>query len=366
MHIGKTLPITKASELLAEKDNGDADLRWVIRYCLSQGIKLCIKIPAFISTWERRIDYYKAQTYDCGKCTETMEERERLENIECTKNEEGKEIYLLRDGEDAHDLERDDAEYIELPSYCSDCGLNAKPMMGKGDYIGKRVGILFLGHNTIERFTYSDIKIQGISRFYVLDDKWGEAFVDIEIASEKEEIEFEWKPLKNDSESLEFYQCYVTDIINKASDVDFLSVELNDLFIWKEDWEESFRGEGLEERKEEAPNKKRAGEIGSKDKKRLPVLIASIKKLYGDPDDTKVIAYGDGEVKELIDECYGINKGLFAGFHSKHTNFTKSPLWKYARTSEKFPYKLERIILRNRKGRPDIQQKVTSKTSECS
>ncbi len=222
LHTGKTISLTKVSQLLAKKDDDYPDLQWTLRYCLEKYIKVCIKIVCNVLVWEREEGNYKNNA--CGKCSEISKEREKL--IDQGKDEEE-----------------------QLPSYCTDCHMTSPPMMGKGDYIRNRNGIFFINREDMEQLINHDSI--NVDRFYVIDYvESGESsqpnYKQVEVASDREwyiwSVEKELADENPDlaKQLLKEYQD------TPDSDIAYVEVKISDIYCWKEDVERTLTIEPID------------------------------------------------------------------------------------------------------------------------
>ncbi len=73
LKMGKVITLKKAAQQLAEANDEPIDLRWTLRFCLESYVKLCIRLPHPILTWERKQEPDWGE--DCGKCDDITAER---------------------------------------------------------------------------------------------------------------------------------------------------------------------------------------------------------------------------------------------------------------------------------------------------
>jgi len=239
MAIGETISLKKAMRKLAKVDGGDKSLRWTLRFCLNERIKVCIKSSCSINVWEREKEHDVGVL--CDKCLDLHNEREKL-------HMEG--IY----------------DESKLPQPCENCHMNKEPLMGRGDYITERFGLFFLSSNTIDRFTIDGTDECAVGRLFVRDDAWKTGYKDVEVASEREVLRFFYSEELHEINTLQgedgqgVYKRFKEEIlesINEGSADSFITIGLGNLYVWKKDFEESLKvftdqldGDSLEDRQD--------------------------------------------------------------------------------------------------------------------
>ena len=213
MQIGRLITLERAAQMLGEKDNGFTDLRWTLRFCIEAFVRLCIRVPHSISTWERESEPNTGD--ECGKCDDIEDERERLADM--------------------------DADESDMPQYCDNCHkvVNSKPLMGQGDYIGQRWGVLFVPASEVVALTYPEKDTVRCRVLYDRDDSWSSGYCRLEVASEYQDIQWHLAQAElPDSQEL----------LDKQSRQDYLLLSLADLCVFSEEFDKAMKGEGMEER----------------------------------------------------------------------------------------------------------------------
>ena len=294
LKIGKVITLKKAARQLAEANDEPIDLRWTLRFCLESYVKLCIRLPHPILTWERKQEPNWGE--DCGKCDDITEEHGL-----CTHEGAGKEGML---------------------SYC-DNGYMTKPSLkGKGDYIANdRFGVLFVSGNEMQSLTYPDTDKVKCKVFYDEDDSWNDGYCRFEIASM-------YEYMMDDLEESEVQSEAFQEVIVNESRKDYLELGLSDLWVDSADFAAALKGKKEKERKA-------LPMYGTEDKKESPkernkmlgVILAMAMDKYGyNPKDKTnkatgksstrgSIAYGaselginvnEGTVKKYLDQGYDL------------------------------------------------------------
>ncbi|MEZ5535349.1 MAG: hypothetical protein R3F02_06955 [Thiolinea sp.] len=254
--VGKTISLERAAKLLSDIDNDEPCQRWTLRFCLSKFVKVCIKLPSPVLTWER--------------------EKE--------------------------------------PDYDSNL-----PIMGMGDYIDRRTGILFLPHSVVENFTYPDSDEESCSRFYVRDESWSSGFKEVEIASRRHYLQQIYKDALDEPPATSGYlkrsQDEIREYIEAASNDSYLSIGIENLYIWKEDFEAALNtnDEKLAARQEQPmyksePEKAKPQASKTINKMCLVIYGMAVEKYGYNPDESRNQATGrnSGSIQAGLDRI-GIN-----------------------------------------------------------
>lgn len=234
MQLGKLLTLNDAAQRFAELDNGVVDLRWTLRFCLEAYVRICIRLPYPINTWERRQQPDVGER--CGRCSDIEDERKLC-------------MY-------------EDADEADMPQYCENCHMTKPPIMGRGDYIGQRWGVLFLSSLDIAELTMHNVDVAEVDKLFDFDDLWDGGYCSFEIASDrdvKQAAVCEYESIFQDNELADLG---LTEILRKqvesASDVETLTLALSDLFVWKEDFKNALEGIETESRKDLLMNSEEA------------------------------------------------------------------------------------------------------------
>lgn len=220
MQIGKLIPLENAARLLADNDNNYFDLRWALRFCMESYVRLCIRIPHNISTWEREQEPDYGES--CGKCGEISDQREagRYE----------------------------DADEADMPQYCDNCIMTKPPVMGAGDFIGQRWGVLFVQSSEVQALIYPKAETVRCRVLYDLDDTWSGGYCRFEVASE-------YESMKDELDKEGFVGEDFSELLSQQSRENYLSIGLSDVLVWKEDFESALQGGEIEIRKKFPMNK---------------------------------------------------------------------------------------------------------------
>lgn len=218
MQIGKLITLEQAAQQLAEQDNGCTDLRWTLRFCIEAFARLCIRLPYSISTWERSQEPNYGE--DCGKCGDIADKRERLADLDTDEN--------------------------DMPQHCDNCKMTIPPLMGAGDYIGERWGVLFIQSSEVQALIYPKAESVRCRVLYDLDDNWSGGYCRFEVASEYEYMKDELDREGFDGEEF-------SELLSQQSRENYLSIGLSDLLVWKEDFESALQGGDAEENRKSFP-----------------------------------------------------------------------------------------------------------------
>ncbi len=173
-----------------------------------------------------------------------------------------------------------DTDEEDMPQYCNNCCMTRPPLEGRGDYIGERLGMVFVSVGYIQGLTYPKTKKVKCGVFYVEDEAWSGGYRRFELASD---YDYEKSILEEDG--LHFDP--ESDVFKQASKERTLSVGLADLWVWKEDFEEALQGFGLDKRQASSmynDDEKPFGLIdrSGKAKDFVEVALVAYKKKFGD------------------------------------------------------------------------------------
>ena len=308
LKMGKVITLKKAAQQLAEANDEPIDLRWTLRFCLESYVKLCIRLPHPILTWERKQEPDWGE--DCGKCDDITEECglcKSEDEGEMGMSSYGDNGYMTKpslSGCDDVTEERglcksEDEGEAGIFSY-GDNGYMTKPSLkGKGDYIANdRFGVLFVSGNEMQSLTYPDTDKVKCKVFYDEDESWHGGYCRFEIASMYEYMMDDLKESEIQSEAFQ-------EVIVNESRKDYLELGLSDLWVDSADFAAALKGKKEEERKAlpmyGTENKK---ESPKERNKMLGVILAMAMDKYGyNPKDKTNKATGTSSTRGSI--AYG-------------------------------------------------------------
>lgn len=272
MKLGKLITFEDATQQLAEKDNGCLDGRWALRFCLESFVRLCIRLPYPLNTWER--EEVPEVGESCGRCQDIGEERNLC-------------IY-------------EDVEEEDKPQFCKNCYMLQQPVMGAGDYVGQRWGVLFLQSNELADLTYPDVEKVQCRTLYCVDDTQSSGYRDFTIASEYECIKDEL--LNSDGIDADF-----AGLLDQQSRVDYLSIGLSDLLVWKADFESALRGSDLQEQPMNENKTSKPRERYGQAKEFFVLSMAAYKKCHEESPETlgQLLRFAESEPNAV--QGYEIN-----------------------------------------------------------
>ena len=234
MQLGKILTLGEAARQLEEVDKRFTDLRWALRFCLEAEVKICISLPYSINTWERRKQPDIGER--CGRCGDISDERDLC-------------MY-------------EDAEEEDKPQYCENCHMTKPPVMGYGDYIGQRWGVLVVASSEIADLIMPNVDAASVSKLFDIDESWSGGYCRFEIASERDvkrdELESFEREMKDNGFTDEFDIAATIEAMRKdvadANKERFLRFGLSDLWVYKEDFEQALDGVEDKSRKDSPMN----------------------------------------------------------------------------------------------------------------
>ncbi len=257
MQLGKLLTLDDAAQRFAKLDNGVVDLRWTLRFCLEAYVRLCIRLPYSINTWERR------QQPDIGECCD-----------KCGDIADERELCMYEDADEA-----------DMPQYCENCHMTKPPIMGEGDYIGQRWGVLFLSSLEIAELTMPNVDAAKVGELFDFDDSWDGGYCRFKIASDRDAKQVELREYESIFQGNELADLGLTETMRKqaeaASKARTLTLGLSDLFVWEEDFKNALEGVETASRKDlpmNSENKKRNREGGADAKNFVNIGMEAYKR----------------------------------------------------------------------------------------
>jgi len=225
MHIGKLIRLSDAAKRLSELDNDDVNIFWTMRYCHEEYVKFAIKLPFKINAWEWNGDLVKRRY----------------------------------------------------------------PAMGKGDIINTRHGVFFIGPEDIEAVIENSTEEFETSFLHVINNDSERGYMRIEVASNHEAEQFdiqrnlisdeEYDVYLNEIDKEEFEESLEQNQIDRLKDNrryeikldkdfndaitktrnqtletldkenNYISIKLDDLYVWQEDFNNALENNGYDERK---------------------------------------------------------------------------------------------------------------------
>ncbi len=256
MCIGQLIRLKKAAVLLAKEDERDCDIKWALSVCLSGFVRVGVKIPYLVNTWEddtpeearrKRLSPYiqkneelKADLAIALKAQKGLH-KDDIVGRETLQDQINKTRSVLKQAKKDLRIAKQREKNIEA-------GLNEPPNMGPGDYIGQRFGVFLLPRDVLEHFTSPRVDEVCCSRFYVPEPEMKSGYKEVHIASERdivlEELEGIYSGLPTGLQDR--FEKEKKHYEQNASNVDWLNISLGELFVWKDDFISLLQGESDE------------------------------------------------------------------------------------------------------------------------